>query len=89
MADGDAERKITIGARFGATNFPLRFRWFRRFQPVGEELKIDLKPGDLYFMCEKAVGRDWLKSKIYTLRHAAGRDGCAYIKLKKKRAREE
>ena len=31
-----------------------------------------LNTGDIYIMSEKAVGSDWRKSSMYTLRHAAG-----------------
>lgn len=38
----------------------------------------------MYIMSEKAVGYDWKKRKIPTLRHAAGADKYLIIKEKKK-----
>ena len=68
---GDAEREIVVGARFGAS-FPLAFRWFCQGEVKGEKLVLELNDGDVYAMSAKAVGKDWKKRKIYTLRHAAG-----------------
>ena len=36
------------------------------------QVEINMKGGDIYIMSEKAVGQDWRKRNIYTLRHAAG-----------------
>jgi hypothetical protein len=68
---GDAERSITIGVRLGPC-IPMHFQWFHRFKPIGDRCKLDLNHGDIYFMCEKATGRDWKMSSKLTLRHAAG-----------------
>ena len=69
---GDSERKIVVGLRLGA-KIPLCYRWYQRSKPVSDVLSIyDLEHGDLYFMSEKAVGTDWKKKIIYTLRHSAG-----------------
>lgn len=68
---GDTERKIVICARLGAS-MNLHYQWFFKFKPVGERLILDLDHGDIYIMSEKAVGKDWKKSSIPTLRHAAG-----------------
>lgn len=68
---GDAERRIVIALRLGAS-FPLSYQWYHRSQTVGERLDISLDDGDLYVMSEKAVGNDWKKSSRYTLRHGAG-----------------
>lgn len=70
---GDKEREIVIGARFGET-FPIAFNWFDRNKVIGEKLVINLNDGDIYAMSEKTVGKDWLKSSLYTLRHSAGCD---------------
>lgn len=35
-------------------------------------MEISLQPGDVYIMSEKAVGFDWKRSAVPTLRHAAG-----------------
>ncbi len=71
---GDGERKKVFAARFGAEQVPLYFQWFQKSKPVGERIHIPLGDGDMYAMSEKAVGFDWLKKNIPTLRHAAGCD---------------
>jgi hypothetical protein len=68
---GDTERSIVIGARLGEP-IPLHYQWYYRSQPVGNNVSINLESGDIYAMSEKAVGNDWKKSSILTLRHAAG-----------------
>lgn len=68
---GDSERRIVIALRLGAS-IPLVYQWFHRSEPVGQRFEIDLNHGDMYFMSDKAVGHDWKRSSIYTLRHAAG-----------------
>lgn len=68
---GDAERRLVVGCRLGG-NFPLYYQWFHKSGPVGSRLNIDLNAGDMYIMSEKAVGTDWKRKKILTLRHAAG-----------------
>jgi hypothetical protein len=68
---GDTERRIVIGLRLGA-QIPLRFQWFLRSSPVFDPIDIVLEHGDLYCMSDKAVGHDWKKRTIYTLRHSAG-----------------
>jgi hypothetical protein len=69
---GDSERKKVIGVRLGDKAFPIHYRWYKNFEPVSEIFSYELEPGDIYIMSEKAVGTDWKKSSIYTLRHAAG-----------------
>jgi hypothetical protein len=68
---GDTERRIVICSRLGA-DMPMDFQWFHRFKPVGSRCSFTLHHGDMYIMSEKAVGSDWKRSSIYTLRHAAG-----------------
>lgn len=68
---GDKERELVICARLGSP-FPMAFHWYHRWMPVGRQIDIELEHGDIYFMSEKAVGSDWKRSSIYTLRHAAG-----------------
>ena len=68
---GDTERKIVVAVRIGES-FPIHFQWFLEGQPIGELFSFVLNSGDMYFMSEKAVGSDWMKKKIPTLRHAAG-----------------
>jgi hypothetical protein len=68
---GDTERRIVVGVRLGAT-MPICFRWYRNSAPISERKRFDINHGDIYFMSEKAVGFDWKRRKIATLRHAAG-----------------
>jgi len=82
---GDGERKKVFAARFGqADKVPLYFQWFQRSQPIGERILIQLNDGDMYAMSEKAVGSDWLKKTIPTIRHAAGCDKYTVYKSKRK-----
>jgi hypothetical protein len=79
---GDSERRKVIGVRLGDVSLPLHFQWYHRDKPIGEQIIIDLHPGDIYLMCEKAVGTDWKKKTIKTLRHSTG---CAkYTMIKEK-----
>jgi hypothetical protein len=68
---GDTERRIVICIRLGA-DFPLHYQWYQNCGPVGKKFSVTLKHGDIYAMSEKAVGFDWKKQTILTLRHAAG-----------------
>lgn len=69
---GDAERKICIGVRLGTVSLPLHYKWYLNSESYGPQYTIQLHPGDIYFMSEKAVGKDWKKKNIPTLRHATG-----------------
>ena len=69
---GDSERKIVIAIRFGDTAMPFHYQWFQQSKPIGNRIKLKVNPGDVYIMSEKAVGTDWKKRIIPTLRHAAG-----------------
>ena len=60
----------------------LNFNWFYKFKSIGNTLKIELNHGDMYIMSEKAVGTDWKKKNIYTLRHSAGLDNTKFTKIK-------
>jgi len=84
---GDLERRLVVGMRVGpgADGMPLRYQWFRQHRAVGMEAKIMLDSGDMYMMSEKAVGTDWKKSSKLTLRHAAGKDSCSYVRTKRPR----
>lgn len=68
---GDSERRIVIGLRIGSS-MNLQYQWFHKGEPIGNRIVFNLNHGDLYFMSEKAVGTDWKKRLIPTLRHAAG-----------------
>ena len=70
---GDAERRKVIAVRVGLSN-TLAFQWYHENQPVGDKFVITLNHGDMYIMSEKAVGYDWKRRTILTLRHAAGCD---------------
>lgn len=67
---GDSERKIAIGIRLG-DSFDLYFQWFYQGTPRGNLCKLELEHGDIYMMCQKAIGTDWKTRNDYTLRHAA------------------
>ena len=54
------------------STMPIYFKWFQNSEPVGEPFELVLNDGDMYIMSEKAVGFDWLKKKIPTLRHSTG-----------------
>lgn len=72
---GDGERRKVFAFRLGASErMPLYYQWFQDSKPVGDRMKIELGDGDMYAMSEKAVGFDWLKKKVPTLRHATGVD---------------
>ncbi len=58
---------------------PLHYQWFYKSKPIGNNYSVHVDPGDLYVMSEKAVGTDWHKKSILTLRHASG--AAKYIKL--------
>lgn len=68
---GDTERKIVICVRLGS-DFPLHYQWYQNSSPIGKKFSVTLKHGDIYAMSSKAVGFDWRKKLIPTLRHAAG-----------------
>jgi hypothetical protein len=68
---GDGESNTVIACRFGA-DLSFHYQWFQKHLPVGERFCRVLPHGCLYIMSKKAVGNDWKKSTILTLRHAAG-----------------
>jgi hypothetical protein len=68
---GDGERRLVIALRLGA-EIPLHYQWYLRSAPQGARIALRLNPGDMYVMSEKAVGTDWKRSSIWSLRHAAG-----------------
>ena len=81
---GDGERRKVFTVRIGASErMPLYYQWYQRSQPVGERIEVVLQEGDMYVMSEKAVGFDWLKKIVPTLRHASGVDKFTVIKPKK------
>lgn len=68
---GDSERRKVFAVRMGE-KMPLFFKWYQNSQPIGEPIKVELNDGDMYMMSEKAVGFDWKKKKVQTLRHSTG-----------------
>lgn len=76
---GDKEREIVVGARFGEV-MPIAFMWFYKHKAIGEKIILKLNEGDIYAMSAKTVGKDWMSSSKYTLRHSAGCD--KYINAK-------
>lgn len=82
---GDSERRLVIGVRIGSA-MNLQYQWFCRGDPTGDRVEIILNEGDFYVMSAKAVGTDWKKRIIPTLRHAAG---CSkFTNIKKKEEKE-
>ena len=79
---GDFERRKVVAIRIG-NEIPFVYHWFYRSKPVGEYMEVMIRPGDLYIMSDKAVGYDWNKRIVYTLRHAAGCKKYTVIKKKK------
>ncbi len=79
---GDAERRRVIAVRLGDSSIPLHYQWFQYSKPIGERIIISLEPGDVYAMSEVAVGTNWLKKIIPTLRHATGAK--KYLEIKEK-----
>ena len=70
---GDTEREIVIALRLGE-DFNIYYQWFKNSEPVGKLFYYNLSHGDIYFMSEKAVGKDWKSRSKYTLRHAAAKN---------------
>jgi hypothetical protein len=70
---GDTERKIVFGLRIGKP-IPLTFTWFYKNQRLTDKIIIidNICSGDLYVMSDYAVGNNWKKRNICTIRHAAG-----------------
>ncbi len=79
---GDSERRRVVAVRLGDSSIPLHYQWFQYSKPIGERIIINLEPGDVYVMSEIAVGTNWLKKIIPTLRHATGAK--KYLEIKKK-----
>ena len=70
---GDGERRKVLAIRLGGS-LDIHYQWHKDGEEVGKRIVVPLNGGDIYLMNEKAVGTDWKKKKIYTLRHAAGCD---------------
>lgn len=68
---GDGERRKVIAVRLGAS-MKLHYQWYLKGEPVGKRMILNIHGGDMYVMSQKAVGFDWKKKNMHTLRHAAG-----------------
>jgi len=77
---GDGERRKVFAVRMGET-MSIYFKWYQNSKAVGEPFEVVLNDGDMYIMSEKAVGFDWLKKKIPTLRHSTGCSKFTGIKI--------
>ena len=84
---GDSEREIVVAIRLGC-DFPLYYQWYNKGETVGPLFETVLSHGDIYVMSDKAVGYDWKKSSIYSLRHAAGPKSCIGLEAPKKKVKE-
>lgn len=72
---GDTERTIVVAFSIGGgENYPMKWQWYKDSKRVGNQICVSLGDSDMYIMSEKAVGTDWKRRKILTLRHAAGCD---------------
>ena len=69
---GDAERRKVICLSLGQDNYPIRWVWFHKNKPISEPYDIFLNSGDIYIMSEEAVGTEWKRSNLITMRHAVG-----------------
>jgi len=69
---GDAERRRVACVSLGGENYPMVWVWYYRNKPITDLIEVKLNSGDLYIMSEKAVGTDWKRSVLPTLRHGCG-----------------
>lgn len=78
---GDAERRKVVALRIGDSML-LCYNWYHYTKPIGKKKEIILNNGDMYIMSEKAIGTDWKKRSLKTLRHSAGISDCKYVRVK-------
>ena len=81
---GDAERRRVVACKLASDKdvvMSLHYQWYKDSKPVGQNFKLELRHGDMYIMGDKAVGWDWKKKKIYTLRHSAGCEKFTNVKI--------
>jgi len=70
---GDTERRMVFAMRFGLDpSMPFYYQWFHDAKAQGKRMEFPLNAGDMYVMSEWAVGTDWKKKSLVTLRHATG-----------------
>ena len=72
-AHGDLERRRVVCAKCGSS-MNLKYQWYQYSKKVKDEFNFVLNSGDMYIMSEKAVGHDWKKRNILTLRHSSNFD---------------
>ena len=63
----------------------MQWCWFKQSLAYGDKFEFVFNDGDMYVMSEKAVGSDWKRRNIWTLRHSAGSD--KYLKEKRQIAK--
>lgn len=64
-------------------NTTMKFRWWYDWHSFGKTVEIPLQNGDLYIVSKKAVGSDWRKRKIATLRNSIGSEKFTKVKMPK------
>jgi len=71
---GDAERRQTIMVRLGtgSNTRPIHFMWCEDANKIVPPVTIHLKHGDVMVPCAKAVGTDYKRTSVPTVRHATG-----------------
>lgn len=72
---GDSERRRVACVSVGGENQPMAWWWFKNSKAQCDPHIVRLNSGDLYVMSEKAVGSDWRRKKVFTLRHSFGEKG--------------
>ena len=76
----DKERNMVIGLCLGTKVRYIAFQAYKGAMPIGPKLKIDLQPGDMYFMDINAKGTGSIM-KPHVKHHATGGTGSAkYLK---------
>lgn len=83
---GDAERRKVVAVRLGNA-MRMQWCWYFKHSAVGRKCEVLLEDGDMYIMEEKAVGTDWRRSSIFTLRHAAGAE--KYLQERRKEGSDD
>ena len=83
---GDAERRKVVAVRLGCA-MRMQWCWHFKHSAVGRKCEVLLEDGDMYIMEEKAVGTDWRRSSIFTLRHAAGAE--KYLQERRKEGSDD
>ena len=79
---GDFERRLVMAMRLGINpSMPFYYKWWYGNQSQGKRMEFQLNAGDVYVMSEWAVGTEWRKSSLITLRHATG--AAKYTKVTK------